>query len=518
MARWFVDRRPQQGIPSVSLRRLLPEARFVGCEDLEVSGCTADSRRLDPGQVFVAVRGVRHDGHSFVAQAMERGAAAVVVERPVAEAGRLQAVVPDSRAAHARLCQALAGDPSEMLLTLGVAGTTGATAAAIYLRAILEAAGGRFGLIGRLGWSDGRATHPVGAGVGADGPGAEGLAAMLAAMVDRGCAGAVIELGYEALARRRVEGVAFDMAVVTDVGNGPGLSAEEARARRNAMARVFRRLAPGGASVALVNADDPQAELLGAASLDARRVAFGLEDGPAAGPLDVSARVDRLDRGGARFRLRGFDREANVSLRLPGRSSVSHALAASAVAWARGVDVDAVVAGLESVAAVPGRFESVDEGQGFDVRVDAARNGAELHEALASLRSIAPGKIHCVVGAEGHADNARAARLGLAAAAEAGADRIVLTTDNPRTEPPDRILDDLLAGFRRPGRVRVEPDRRLAIEAALTDALPGDGVLIAGKGRQTFQILADRAVPFDDATTARDCLRARATGRRRTSA
>src|SRR6185437_2656927 len=205
MARWFVDRLPQRGIPSVSLRRLLPEARFVGCEDFEVSGCTADSRRLDPGQVFVAVRGERHDGHAFVIRAMERGAAGVVVERPVPEAGRLQAVVPDSRAAHARLCQALAGDPSEQLLTLGVTGSCGGTVTALFLRAIFEAAGGRFGLVGRHGWSDGVATRPPGAGV----PGAEGLAAMLAGMVERGCAGAVIELESEALARRRVAGMTF---------------------------------------------------------------------------------------------------------------------------------------------------------------------------------------------------------------------------------------------------------------------------------------------------------------------
>src|SRR5947209_6261299 len=214
MARWFVDRQPQQGIPSVSLRRLLPEARFLGRGDFEVSGCTADSRRLDPGQVFVAVRGGRHDGHEFVAQAMERGAAGVVVEQPVPEAGRLQVVVPDSRAAHARLCQALAGDPSDQLLTLGVTGSCGRTVTALFLRAIFEAAGARCGLVGRLGWSDGLATRPLGAGV----PGAEGLAAMLAAMVERGCAVAVLELGCSALARRRVEGVRFDAAVVTDVG------------------------------------------------------------------------------------------------------------------------------------------------------------------------------------------------------------------------------------------------------------------------------------------------------------
>src|SRR4051812_47959224 len=148
MVRWFVDRSPQRGIPSVSLRRLLPEARFVGCRDLEVSGCTADSRRLDPGQVFVAVRGPRHDGHTFIRRALERGAAAVVVERPCPEAGRPQVVVPDTRSALARLCQALAGDPSEALRVVGVTGTAGKTATSLFIRAIFEATGERFGLVG----------------------------------------------------------------------------------------------------------------------------------------------------------------------------------------------------------------------------------------------------------------------------------------------------------------------------------------------------------------------------------
>jgi len=509
MTRWFVDRQPQQGIPSVSLRRLLPEARFVGCEDLEVSGCTADSRRLDPGQVFVAVRGMRHDGHTFVSRALERGAAAVVVERPVPEAGRLQVVVPDSRIALARLCQALAGDPSEQMLTLGVTGACGRTVTALFLRAIFEAAGGRFGLISRLGWSDGVAPRHVGVGV----PGAEGLAAMLAAMVERDCAGAVIELDPAALASRRVEGMGFDAAVVTDLGASPVTTPSALTARRATMARLFRQVVPGGASV--VNADDPHAELLGAVNLETRRVAFGVE-----APAEVTARVERFDRTGTRFLLHGFDREAAVALRLPGAANVSHALAAAAVAWARGVEADAVVAGLESVTSVPGRLESVDEGQPFDVWTDQARLGFELRETLASLRPLTPGRIHCVLGAEGcrGGDDAVAERRALAAAAEALADRVTLTTDNPRTEDPDQILDDLLAGLLRPGRARVEPDRRRAIESALADARPGDAVLIAGKGRLTFQILADRAVPFDDAAVARDWLRASRAGWRKTSA
>lgn len=511
MKRWFVDRHPQQGIPSVSLRRLLPDARFVGCKDLEVSGCTADSRRLDPGQVFVAVKGVRHDGHSFVSQAMERGAAAVVVERPIPEAGRLQAVVPDSRVALARICQALAGDPTRQMLTIGVTGACGRTVAALFLRAIFEAAGGRFGIVGRHGWSDGAASRPVGAGV----PGAEGFAAMLSAMVEHGCAGAVIELDPDALAARRVEGMGFDAALVTDVGTASSTTIGDLIARRAAMARLFRQVAPGGTAV--VNADDPHAELLGAVNFEARRVAFGLD-----APAEVSARIVRVERTGSRLLLHGFNREAAVSLRLPGISTVSYALAAAAVAWARGVEISAVVAGLEAVSVVPGRLEPVDEGQPFDVRTDQARLGFELQEALTSLRAQTPGRVHCVLGAEGarEGDSAhvRAARLVLATTAEALADCVVLTTDNPRAEDSNQILDDLLAGFSHPGRVQVEPDRRRAIETALANALPGDTVLIAGKGRQAFQIFAGRVVPCDDAAIARDWLQTRRLWRRRTSA
>lgn len=495
MARWFVDRLPQRGIPSVSLRRLLPEARFVGCHDWEVSGCTADSRRLDPGQVFVAVRGSRHDGHAFVAQAMERGAAGVVAEEPCPEAGRLQVLVPDARAALARLCHALAGNPSEQLVTIGVTGTCGTTVVSLFLRSIFEATGARIGLVGSLGWSDGVTPRPPGRAI-AD---PEGMATMLAAMVERGCLGGVIEVSEAALKRRRIEGLTFDAAVVTDVAGVTGRDPSAPLERRRLKARLFRKVVPGGAAV--INADDPHAELLGAVNLDARRVSFAIDR-----PADVTARIARLDRNGSRFLLRGFDREVAVDLRLIGPHCVAQALAAAAVAWARGVAPDAVVAGLEAVTHVPGRLDAVIEGQDFDVRIDQARTGAELQQVLAALRSLNVGRIHCVLGAEGLQD--RAGRLDLAQAAEQGADRVILTTDNPRTEDPDQILDDLLAGFRHPGRVRIEPDRRRAIAAALADARAGDAVLIAGKGEQTYQILADRALPFDDRSVASRWLRA----------
>jgi UDP-N-acetylmuramoyl-L-alanyl-D-glutamate--2,6-diaminopimelate ligase len=503
MARWFVDRSPRTGIPSVSLRSLLPDARFLGCPDLLVSGCSADSRRLEPGQVFVALRGRRRDGHDFVGRALERGAAAVVVEHPCPDAGPLQVIVPDARHAYGRLCQALAGEPAATLRVVGVTGATGRTATSLFLRSIFEADGDRFGVVGALGWSDGVNAHPS----GATAPGAEGLAAMLAAMVERGCAGGAIELDADALERRHAEGIAFDGAIVTDVAGPLAEPVERLRDRRRSQARLFRMVAPGGTAV--VNADDPEADLLGAVNLEARRVSFALGR-----PADVTAHIDRLDGNGTRFRLRGFDREATVALALVGTRSVSHALAAAALAWSRGLDAGAVVAGLEAVARVPGRLEPVAEGQDFDVRIDRARTELELREALAAVREVCPGRVHCVLGAGGDPG----ALPGLARAAEAGANQTILTLDDLLYSEPDALLDTALAAVRRPGRVRVEPDRRRAVEAALSQARPGDAVLIAGQGIHSLPSRPSRPLPGGDRAIIAHWLHSRSQAPRRRSA
>ena len=467
MARWFVDRHPQRGIPSVSLRRLLPEARFVGCPDWEVSGCTDDHRRLDPGQLFVAIRDPRYDGQSFVREALDRGAAGVIVEQPCPEAGRLQVIVSDAKAAHARICQALAGDPSRRLTTVGVTGTFGSTVTSILIRSILEAAGLRCGLIGAMGWSDGRSTRHLGAGIGHPANpwpgGAAGLASILSYMVDQNCAAGVIEVAGQAMRTRCFEGVSFEAAVVTDVGVPYGLPTDIAHQNRQAKAKLVRRITPGGAAV--VNADDPHAELLGSINLDARRVSFGLEHPH---QVDISGRIERFDASGTRFELLGFDRAVTVDLHLLGPRQVSHALAAAALAWVLGIDRDAVVAGLETVTNITGHLEAVDEGQDFDVRIDAAQTAEPLTQALQALRAVSAGQVHCVLSAEGNQESQTVRAI--AQAAEQGADQVVITLGNPRSGDPNELLGKLLGGFRSPGKVRVEPDRKKAIETALSEA------------------------------------------------
>jgi UDP-N-acetylmuramoyl-L-alanyl-D-glutamate--2,6-diaminopimelate ligase len=535
MARWFVDRLLQTGFPSVSLRRLLPEAHFLGGSDWEVTGCTDDHRRLEPGQVFVATRDIirGYDGHVFVREALERGAAGVVVEQPCAEAGRLQAVVPDATAAHARICHALAGEPARQLAAVGVTGSFGKTVTAVLVHSILAAAGYPCGLLGSLGFCDGTVTRAVGAGfelglagaclrtdstagsifgrrdVGPGGgyaPRAAAVAALLGEMVEKGCRAGVLEVSLDAISQRAFYGVEFQAAVATDVAAPTGFPADVLIQQRRAMAKLFHQVVPGG--VAVVNADDSNAEILGGVNLGARRVAFALAPTHRSQSLvDISGELLRLDASGTRMLIRGFASELEVHLPLIGPRAAQCALAAAALAWALKVDPKAVVAGLESVRVVAGNLEMVALGQDFDVRIDYACTPAALGEALTALRAIAAGRLHCVMSADGGDEVEDRRRL--AEIAEFGADRIILTTGNPRTEDAGQVLEDVLAGFRRPGRIRVEPDRRTAIEVALADARAGDVVLIAGKGRQTYQIFDDYVVPFDDTNVARQWLQAR---------
>ncbi len=253
----------------------------------------------------------------------------------------------------------------------------------------------------------------------------------------------------------------------------------------------------------------PEAELLGAVHLKSRRVSFGLQS-----PADVMGRIERQDAEGTRIRLLGFDREVLLALRVVGNQAVSDALAAAAFAWSRGLDTDAIVAGLESVTRLPGTLEPVLENQPFGVWIDQGRTEAALREALETLRRFTSRHLHVVLNAQ----VAPSERLALARLAEENADRVILSVEDIEARGIDEAMDDVLAGFRRPGRVRVEPERRRAIELALAEAAPGDSVLIAGGGRRTVQVLDDRPVACDDRVIAVRWLRQpRAVERRRSA-
>jgi UDP-N-acetylmuramoyl-L-alanyl-D-glutamate--2,6-diaminopimelate ligase len=466
MARWFVDRSAHRGIPSVSLRRLLPGAAFAGVADLEVSGLSADSRRIEPGEAFVALRGARHDGHHFVARAFERGAAAAVVERPCPEAGRLQVVVPDARAAFARLAHALAGEPSGSLAVVGLAGEGLADAAAWYLRAILEAEGRRVGWVSAHGWSDGVASYPP----RPEEPDAAELAAMLARMVERRCDFALVGLTSTSLDRRDTEGLRLAAAVVTDAGEGTD------EARRRAWSRMARGVAEGGHVV--LPARGPAAVLAGT-NLGVEVVTFSDSDDH---PSDLPGRVEALGPDGARLALGPAGEAVSVRLLTPGRRAALAALAASAASAAMGVPRRRAARALESAAAPPGHLRpwagSRPDADGPRIYHQRPGTAGGLAGAVEALRDSGFGRIHVLVSVA-RAERAESLAALARVAEDSGGPVVVAREDGPAA-PPEVRIDGFLAGFRRPGRVRVAAGVGQAIRSTLALAEPTDAVLLVG--------------------------------------
>jgi UDP-N-acetylmuramoyl-L-alanyl-D-glutamate--2,6-diaminopimelate ligase len=443
MARWFLDRSAHAGIPSVSLRKLLSDAWFPSGGDLLVSGCSSDARRLEPGEVFVAVASDGHDGHDDVELALARGAAAVVVERPSPEAGRLQVVVPDSRKALGSLAHALAGDPGEQLSLSAFCGSTGADAASTFLRSVLEAAGQRVGVIGPREWTDGQSIYPSRTSE----PSPSEVASLLGRMIDRQCASALVCLSPKAIARGSAEALTPAETVILNV-RAPGLDTDQFQQTRRVFSKLARGVVPTGTVV--VNADDPDAELLGGVHLNARRVAFAIE-----GQGEVRGEIEHLDADGSRLRILGFGRDLEVNLRPSGRLAVESALAAAAVAWSRGVGEDAVIDGLEAVGRLKGRLEPVLSQDGVDVRLEYPRSEADLARSLLSMRDWVPGTLTCLLSAG--SDEAR--NEALKSAAGRFADRVEVS-GHDLADPGDREG----SGF----------------ERILSHSRPGDGVLLVG--------------------------------------
>jgi UDP-N-acetylmuramoyl-L-alanyl-D-glutamate--2,6-diaminopimelate ligase len=470
---------------------------------IDVVAVTSDSEAVVPGALFVCVRGSRYDGHGFAARAVAAGAVALVVEEEVAgpelPVAVPQAVVADSRAALAGAAAELFGHPSRRLAVVGVTGTNGKTTTTHLLGAVLAAAGRQAEVIGTL--SGARTT-----------PEAPALQAALAAAADRGAQAVALEVSSHALALHRVDGTWFEVAVFTN------LTPEHLDFHRTmddyfaAKAALFT---PDRAGVAVVNADDPWGRRL-LSSIGGRLPtrAFSLAD--AAG-LHIGA-------DGARFAWEGQP----VQLRPGGTFNVANALAAATAARELGVPAPAVAAGLSSAPPVPGRFELVGGDQGFAVVVDYAHTPAGLEACLVAARQMAgrrlaaeAGRVVVVFGCGGDRDTAKRPLMGEIATRLA--DRVVLTSDNPRSEDPMAIIAAVAAGAAGAGAravaagaagagtdlghvLVIEPDRRAAIALALDDARPGDVVVVAGKGHETTQTVGDRALPFDDRVVATELL------------
>jgi UDP-N-acetylmuramoyl-L-alanyl-D-glutamate--2,6-diaminopimelate ligase len=321
-------------------------------------------------------------------------------------------------------------------------------------------------------------------------------------MAGAGCAAAVLEVSSHALVQRRVEGVRFRAGVFTNLAQDHLDYHKTPEAYREAKGILFRSLEPG--ATAVLNLDDEAASAY-RSLVRVPVIGYGLRPG-----ADVGAAIHAVDFRGTRLTLRAGGKEARIATRLMGRHNVYNILAAAAAARALGVDMDAIRRGIQSLEAVPGRLEPVDAGQDFAVMVDYAHTEASLRNVLECLRPLVRGRLICVFGCGGDRDRGKRPMMGRVA--EALADAVILTSDNPRSEDPETILAEIRAGMQEPGRARVLADRRAAIHEAIAGAADGDVVLIAGKGHETYQIFRDGSRPFDDRQVAREALLARPLG------
>ncbi len=477
---------------TVDLHTLLPEAKFTGTGNLRIDGCACDSRQVLPGQLFVAISGTRHDGHDHVTEAIRRGCVAVLSQRALPEVTVPVGTVADARAAYGQICQALAANPSHDMKVIGVTGTNGKTTTACLIAGILTEADHKVGMLGTLGYLDGKETHESTLTT----PPADELATWLRRMARNDCSHVVMEVSSHALDQARVAGVRFDAACVTNVTQDHLDYHPTIRDYRAAKSKLFSYLPPEG--FAVINADDPIAVGY-LRQIDSPVLTVGIH-----APAEISATIIEQSTSEQIFLLRAGSETIPVRTCMIGDHHVYNCLVAAAVGLTYGIELPTIAKGIESIGHVPGRLERIECGQPFGVFVDYAHTPDALTAALRALRDVIRGRLICVFGAGGNRD--REKRPMMASAVEAIADLAILTSDNPRDEDPREITHDVLSGFRRRDQVEVVLDRTEAIAEALSIAEPGDCVLIAGKGHENYQIVGGDRIPLDDGDIAKGWL------------
>jgi len=470
----------------MQLREVLGDAAR-DAPPVEVTALAFDNRLVTPGTLFFCVPGFTRDGHDYAPDAIARGAAALVVQRPLG-LGVPEVLVDDVRAAMAPAAAALNGDPTAALRAVGITGTNGKTTTAFLVRGLLEAAGVRTGLVGTVNAVVGGVERPMVRTT----PEAIDLQRMFAEMRDAGDAAVVMEVSSHALALHRADAIHWAVAIFTNL-------TQDHLDFHPTMEDYFlakRRLFETGPEVAIVNVDDPYGQRLAHDFPDAVRI--GIESPHA----QLRATRIESDAGGSTFTVDGLELQAP----LPGRFNVLNVLGAVAAVRALGIDDATIAEALRHAVRVPGRFEPVDEGQPFAVLVDYAHTPDSLDNVLRAARPLATGRVIVVFGAGGDRDRAKRPLMGAVACDQA--DVVIVTSDNPRSEDPEAIIAAILQGCG-PG-VELEVDRRAAIERAVATAEPGDIVVVAGKGHEQGQEFADgHKIPFDDVSVAREALRAR---------
>jgi UDP-N-acetylmuramoyl-L-alanyl-D-glutamate--2,6-diaminopimelate ligase len=467
---------------TVGVLGVLRDARVVGTLPARIDAVVTDSREALPGSLYVALRGARVDGHSFAQAALERGAVALVVERELALEAP-QVIVPDTRVAISRLADAFYGRPSRAMRVVGITGTNGKTTTTHLVRSICEAAGEACGIVGTLGASLGDRTWPLDNTT----PLALELHARLAGLRDGGARDVAMEVSSHALALGRVDDVQFAIAALTNITRDH-LDFHGTIERYAAAKRQLFDLAP----LAVLNLDDPWGARFARSLPDA--ITYAID-----APASLIAQDLVLHGDGSRFRVDG----TLVETLLPGRFNVLNALAAFAIGRGLGFDDAAIARGIAATRAVPGRMERIGA-FGVDAIVDYAHTPDALENVLRAARETAKRKLIVVFGCGGDRDPGKRAEMG--AIASRIADRVIVTSDNPRSEDPMIIALAIAEGI----HADIVIDRRRAIRRAVNEAVAGDVVVVAGKGHEAYQIVGGQTLPFDDRDEVRAAFAERA--------
>jgi UDP-N-acetylmuramoyl-L-alanyl-D-glutamate--2,6-diaminopimelate ligase len=483
-----------------------------GDASVEIRDLAYDSRRVAEGTLFFCFAGEKTDGHDFAGRAVEEGAAGLVVEREL-DLAVPQARVEDARAAMAPIAASFNGDPTSELTVVGITGTNGKTTTAFLVRHLLEAGGRRCGLLGTVQQVVGGRVEEVERTT----PEAIDLQRTFGRMLEAGDAACAMEVSSHALVLHRADAIDFAVKVFTNLSQDHLDFHADMEDYFAAKRLLFE--GEGGAptielegGISVINLDDPYGQRL-AGELSCGEGGECITYSAAGGPADLSARGVTFDANRSSFLCLTPDGEIEVETPLPGEFNVANALAALAVAHALGLDLRESARALASAEQVPGRFEAIDEGQPFGVIVDYAHTPDSLENVLRAARRLTGGSLVSVFGCGGDRDTEKRPLMGRAGAELS--DLAVVTSDNPRSEQPARIIEQIRAGIPESphAEVVIEEDRRRAISLALGRAGEGDIVVIAGKGHEQGQEFEDgRKIPFDDRDVAREELRKLATG------
>ncbi|MHC4131517.1 MAG: UDP-N-acetylmuramoyl-L-alanyl-D-glutamate--2,6-diaminopimelate ligase [Planctomycetota bacterium] len=452
--------------------------------------CT-DSRRVKSGDIFIALKGTEVDGHDFIDQAIGKGAKFIVSQKPVSNPSVDTIIVSDSAHAAALLAQTSRQDPASKLINLAVTGTNGKTTVAFLTQSIINTTGKKCGLIGTV-------LYDIGSGIYTSDmttPDCLDIAEKQSHMVESGLKYMVIEASSHALKQNRLDAINFKVAAFTNLA-GDHLDYHKTKDDYLASkAKLFQKL--DSSAVAVLNKQSPEAHDI-AKNTKAQILWYAIDE-----PADIIAHTKTMDADNTVFDLEYNNQTHQIKTSLTGRYNIANCLAAAGLTIVAGFDLNQIAEGLAAIKIIPGRLERIDA-PGFSVFIDYAHTDDALQKVLQALKPVCKGKLIAVFGCGGDRDKSKRPRM--AAVTEELADDIIVTSDNPRTEDPLKIIEDIIAGFKNPDaqNIIIEPDRKTAIKLSIEKAQPNDIVLIAGKGHETYQIIGKQKFDFNDKTLAQE--------------